>query len=303
MRFQRTPQTFTHRVEPVLGTRLDVSVRAPNHRASERVLAAVVHEIDRLERVFSIFDSNSELSRWKHDGPDSAEISDELATLLRLGLLWRERSAGVLDAGAGLLVQRWRRAEADGEEPTAAELADLVSQLAVPPYSLDGRIVSKHADCRHLDFNALAKGHIVDLAAAAAWSQLQPHSLVVNIGGDLAHRGAGDVRVHIENPQRRASATPVGSVTISNCGAATSGTSWRGFTVAGQRLGHVIDPRAGRPTTGVLSATIVAETTASADAIATAVTVLGAMDGLAFARRYAHSAFIVDADGVHHQHG
>lgn len=259
-------------------------------------------EIDRLERIYSIFDSESELSQWKQGTTERADVSHDLATLLSAGLHWRRVTNGLFNPALAALTQRWRQAEKDDTEPSPAQLAILVDDAANMPYDIDGTSVSRTDSCRNLDFNALAKGLIVDLATDAAWRTHQLDALVVNLGGDLVHRGRGSARVLVEDPgDRAANATPVSSVEVSNAAAATSGSSWRGFSVGGRWLGHVLDPRTGRPSAEVVSATVVATDSTTADAVATALTILGADAGIAFADSLAPavvSCLIIGANGV-----
>ena len=284
MRLVGRTRTVQHRIEPVLGTRMDVSITASSRRGSDAVLRDVLAEIDRLEKVFSIFDPNSELSRWKHAGEQNCEVSKDLADLLQRGAEWHGRTAGLFNPNLGGIRELWKHAEKTAQEPNRVELKNALEVAAALPYELNGRQVRKIASCAGLDFNAIAKGLIVDRAVAAAWDQQRPEMLLLNLGGDLRHRGTGSVTVKVEDPADR-SAAALTEIVVSNAAVATSGTSWRGFTIGDQSFGHVLDPRTGRPTNSMATATatVVSADAATADVVATALTVLDIDEGSALA--------------------
>jgi FAD:protein FMN transferase len=306
---------FHHLVEPVLGTTLHVVIGATTARAASAVLATLLGEIDRLERIYSVFDPTSELNRWKVDSDGAAEppvpiVSRDLLALLDAGERWMRRTESVFNPNLGPLTARWRQAEREAIAPSPAELDELVTLTRKLPYELvdtssgQRTTVRKVASCAGLDFNALAKGMIVDAATRRACDTHQIDSLMVNIGGDLCHRGSGTVVINVEPPDdHAANATPVTSAVIANCASATSGDSWRGFNVAGRRLGHVIDSRTGWPSTTVRSATVVAEDAATADVLATVLSVLDSAHGLKWLNQLDHAAahapacFVIDTDG------
>ena len=289
----RRPRTVHHRVEPVLGTRLDLHLGTTSDRRAGRALDAVLAEIDRLERILSVFDPASELARWKRGELD--RIGPELTAVLCDAAALMTATGGLFHPNLRTVTDRWKRAETEGIEPTAGELHELLDDAAVLPYRCaDGRI-ERTGPAIGLDLNAYAKGWIVDAAAGAAMRVDGIDSVVVNLGGEVAHRGHGGVVVAVEDPFRRAAnAAPIAACRISGQASATSGSSWRGFTIAGQRLGHVIDPRDGRPVGRIASATVVAPTVAEADGWATVLAILPPEEGLAAVAP--RPAFVVDSE-------
>jgi FAD:protein FMN transferase len=101
--------------------------------------------------------------------------------------------------------------------------------------------------------------------------------------------------VDIEMPPD--AALPPLRLALHGLSAATSGDYRRWFEVNGERFGHTIDPRSGRPAKGVASVTVLHPECMCADAYATAITVLGVEDGLQFANRLGLAAHIVSRDG------
>jgi FAD:protein FMN transferase len=284
--------------QPVLGTVLTLHVRGRGRRNTRRAESALLAQIDRLELVFSAFRTNSEFDRWRQ-GPQTASVSSDLAQLLAMGLDWQHRSGGLFNPAVGVVSERWQRAERESVLPSDAELNELGASIVEPRYTVEGNVITKLGDCSRLNFNALAKGHVVDLATRHVVDRFSPTMLLVNVGGDLVHHGEPAARVAIEDPKRAYdNAPPATYAHIANCGLATSGSARRGFTVNGEQFSHVIDPRTGHPVDSVASATVVASDAATADVLATVASVATPDAAVAFIDACPDAAcLIVDATG------
>ncbi len=276
-----------------------MSVDAPVDHA-RRIDELVIAEMLRLERIVSIFDTESELERWKRD--EVAEPSHDLCELMALGLAWQIDSAGAFNTAAGVVSGAWSAAAAAGSEPSDADLATLAASIAAPRYRIeeDGR-PTRTGDCSPLDFNAIAKGWIVDRAVERAMVGDPEMGLVVNAGGDLLHRGEQPVRVGIENPLRPFdNEPPIATIELANAGLATSGRARRGVRIGGRWHSHVVDPQSGRAVDHLASVSVVAADAATADVVATIVGVLEPADALTSATGLDVACLVVDAGGAHH---
>lgn len=275
--------TWTSIHEPLLGTRVELRISTEvGPSAAERTSEAVVSEMRRLQRVFTLFDEASELVRWRTGS--LAQPGPELGEVLRLALHWQQRSGGAFNVAGGALSTLWRSAEREGRLPDRNGLAAACARIVDPPYLAHaGGKIEARGDCSGVDLNALAKGWIADRGAAIGIDRAGIDAVVVNAGGDIAHRGAGAVVVGIENPlEPYDNAAPLAVVRLSNGGIATSGSVRRGFEVAGRWFGHVLDARTGMPVDSLVSVTVVAPDAATADVAATVASVLGHSDGLDF---------------------
>ena len=293
-RFRRpAPPPLRHvaHYQGVLGTRLEVQLLAASAEVGEQATAAVLAEIERLERVFSRFDAGSELNRWQ---ADPAHLpSAELAELLRRAEGWRVRTGGAFHPGCEALTLLWQAAQGSGQPPSSAALARVLAQL-------EGPVWAESVGWRPalpLNLNAFAKGYIVDRAVQSA--QLPGVAeVLVNIGGDLRHWAADEhgtcspgVPVSVMDPLApHDNAAPLTTLRLRSAGLATSGGALRGA--------HLQDPRTGHPSTAVLSATVLAPTCADADALATALSVLDPAHSLALTESLAGvECLLVDRGG------
>jgi len=271
-------QPFSFRYQPVLGTELHVLVACETAKLAEQAQQRVLGEILRLEALLSTYRPESPLSQWMC-AEEVGDVPGEVVTVLALAQDWFNASRGALHPGLGRLRARWRQAERDGRPPNREECRRLAAQADELPYTVrtSGGVRSVHriGDCTDLDVDALAKGWIVDRAAEAGMSS-EVEWLMVNVGGDLRLVGSGSVRVAIEDPASTIdNAPPLAVATLTPGGLASSGPARRGFQVAGQWFGHVLDPRTGWPADGAVGVTVIAADTVTADALATVVGVDG----------------------------
>lgn len=283
--------------EPLLGTRVALRLRADGEADAAAAERAAIAEIERLEALLSAYRPDSEWSRWRRGEP--VEAGPELHAVLSLAAHWHARSGGAFNPSAGVLRARWLRAVEEQEVPPADELAALAADIATLPFAIERGRVERRGDCSRLDLHAIAKGWIVDRAATVATACARIHEVVLNAGGDLVHRGDGEVIAGIEDPRRPFdNAPPMARVRVANAGLATGSGARRPYRIGGQAFDHTLDPTTGQPVAHVRSASVLAPDAATADALATAVAVLPVAEGLRLADATEGTAcLLLDADG------
>lgn len=256
--------------------------------------------MDRLEGILSAYRPESEWSRWRRGEPVTA--GPEIAAVLELAAHWWRLSDGAFHPLAGVLRARWLRAVDEQALPSADELAALAASLTTLPYEVHDGTVTRIGDCSQVDIHAIAKGWIVDRAAALGTAMPGVHEVLLNAGGDLLHRGTGEVVVGIQDPRQPFdNSPPLARVRVGNAGLATSGDAHRPMTIAGHAWSHVLDPRTGQPVGDVRSATVIAADAATADALATIVSVLSPEEAVAAADQQGAAVLLVQPDGrTHH---
>ncbi|MFO1537568.1 MAG: FAD:protein FMN transferase [Actinomycetota bacterium] len=295
------PRIRRHRAEraPLLGTTVGVQVLGLRARAARAVAGAVFAEIARLEACCSVYRADSALERWKR-----AEITDpgpDVGALLGLALAHQQRWAGAFNPMVGEVRRLWAEAEATGVAPDDTTCAAVAHAIAAPRYRIGPTgMPEATGPLAGLEPNALAKGWIVDRAVACVRDDLGDATMIVDASGDLRHVGPVPVAVAVEDPRRGDGAAPLTPVTVADAGVATSGAARRGFTVAGRRHSHLLDPRTGRPADGVLAATVVAPDAATADVLATVCAVEPPERARALADDAGVAWLALDRDGTVH---
>ncbi|SMB79744.1 FAD:protein FMN transferase [Deinococcus hopiensis] len=298
----RPPHHLRSVYERLLGTEVEVQVVAGTQVQAEAAEDAALCEIERLTTVLNRFDPESEFSRWLQTRGAPVLLSPDLRAVLQHADTWRERTRGAWHPGADALGVLWREAAALGKEPDAAELERLTGELQAAPWVLHpGGTATLHA-AYPLGLNALAKGHVVDRALEAALNCPGVRSVLVNAGGDLHARGEAGVVVAVADPfTPRDDTPPVAHVPVRNAALATSGGAHRGYQVGAAWHSHLLDPRTGRPVTGVPGVTVLAPDCCTADALATALSVLSLTEGLLLVDGVPDAAaLLVTRDGARH---
>jgi thiamine biosynthesis lipoprotein ApbE len=284
--------TWTFHHEHVLGTSLEIKVRAASLTQARRAEAAALAEIDRQDRILSAWRADSELSRWSATRFQPIGVSSDLFDVLAAFDRWREQTSGALDPSAEAAIRLWRQALAEGRKPSDAEIAQTVEAIAQPHWQLDP---AHHTATRLTDvplaLASFAKSHISSSAADAAM-QAGATGILLNIGGDIVVRGALQQIVEIADP--RASAendAPLDRLIVRNRAVATSGSYRRGIDLASAaslqapEFSHIVDPRTAQPTGHILSSTVIAPDAETAGALATAFSVLNPEDSASLAAR------------------
>ena len=228
-------------------------------------------------------------------------MSPELFEVLSLFDAWRARTAGALDASAEAASRVWKTAAAGRRLPSEADVAAAVLSVRQTHWSLRASDRSAtHLSDVPLVLSSFTKSYILDRAARAALAIEGVSGVVVNIGGDLVVRGDWTEDVTVANPANDAeNGEPLARLAVRDRAVATSGSYRRGVEIDGRHYSHIVDPRTGRPTEHIVSATVVASDAATAGALATAFSVLRPDESAALAATMPEVEYLlVERDGA-----
>ncbi|CAN5394798.1 FAD:protein FMN transferase [soil metagenome] len=284
-----------------MGTTWSLVVDNPAMRAHDAILATVNEALDKVIGQMSTWETASDISRYNQAMPGSRHVVPvDFARVLGCAMEWAKASGGAIDPTVGSLVALWgfgAHAHAISAEPSAAALAEAKSRTGWQRIAFDpGTRTITQPGGLALDFSGVAKGFAVDQAAEALLA-LGLCDFLVEIGGEL--RGVGlrpggqawRVRIDVADD-----ALP--PVALTGMSIATSGDRWHVHEQSGRRWSHTIDPRSGEPLSATLaSVTVMHPQCMHADALATALMVLGATAGPAFAERHRIAAVFVRRNG------
>jgi thiamine biosynthesis lipoprotein len=253
------------------------------HADSVKLKEAVEKAYNRvalLEKVFSDYDENSEVSWLSKDGKES-EVSDELWDVLQYALEVSRRSEGAFDVSVGALSKVWRKAIRQKEFPSNGELNRAAATIGYEYVKMkEGkrngkRTIKLEKPGMQLDFGGIAAGYAVD--EAMAW--LREYGIttaLVDGGGDILLGDAppGGKGWEIEVPDKLVNGELAFKKTyLANTAITTSGDTYRFLEHKGKRYSHIIDPRTGLGLTNRRVVTVTAPTSIAADAWATAASV------------------------------
>ncbi len=288
-----------------MGTAYHVTIVAPTgaSRALRAELeAGIERQLRRLERAMSSYMPDSELSRFNRAAAGTWQpVSSATVAVVALAQDVAELSGGAFDITVGGLVDLWGFGAIPAASPwrPPSTLSLQTAHAATGYRRLQWRAtppaLRKLAPLQ-LDLSAVAKGYAVDRVA----DYLRSHGLsryLVELGGELRAQGQGPTgrawRLGIERPDS-APGTVQRVLHIDGAAVATSGDYRNYRRWRGQRYSHSMDPRRGRPVRHALaSVTVVARRAARADALATALHVLGPEPGRQLAERHGLAAFFI----------
>lgn len=285
----------------LMGTEWTVRVLPPAGMTSAEVDEAIIEtfaEVARIEQVMSEWIPDSPISQVNDSaGAEEVIVPVELVALVRRAVDIGRLTDGAFDVTWRPLGDVWRFDDTplptDSDVDRARALVDY-TRVEVSPQSLRLPV-----EGMALGLGGIAKGYAVDRAAGVLRDR-GIERFYIDGGGDIRVGGGANGRpwrVGIRDP-RGGPDDLVSVVAMNDAAVVTSGDYERFRMVEGVRYHHIIDPRTGRPATSCTSVTVVADSAEWADAMATAVFVLGPEAGLALIeQRSGAEALIVDAEG------
>lgn len=285
-----------------MGTTFNVLLVAPSDELSkDRLQARIIETLEAIENLASTWRENSELSRFNANPANGwIDVSAELCVAIEQALEVSRQSEGAFDITVGPLVNLWGFGPngAVSEPPEEHELLAVMQRVGYEGLQTrcDEPAVQKRDGGIYVDLSGWAKGYAVD-ELALLLDQHELRDYLVEIGGELRVRGhnAEGLKwaVAVETPTTTKRA-PHAVLRVTDTSVATSGDYRNFFDHNGQHYSHTIDARTGRPISHDLAAvTVVSKSAAYADAIATALLVLGPEAGPKLAEKLGVAAYFL----------
>ena len=267
-------------------------VEPPETLATDALESELVAALQAVDLLASTWRDDSELTVFNNDlSIDWIPVSAEFCDLLDSSLEISRITGGAFDLTIGPLVNLWGFGPegAIEEPPSVADIAAAQHRVGVDMLEADcaERLVRKDVADLYVDLSGWAKGHAVDQLAEMLDAR-GISNYMVEIGGELRVKGknseALDWAIGIEAPST-SERVPHAILRLTDTSVATSGDYRNYFSHDGANYSHTIDARTGRPVThGLAAVTVVDASAAYADAMATALLVLGPDDGPELAR-------------------
>ena len=286
-----------HRSRILMGTVVEITAYGPDQAPLEQAVDKAFAAMAEVEKLMTPHRPDSDVARLSAaDAP--LAVSAETAAVIAAGLRVSAASDGAFDMGLGRLKDLW---DIEGEHPRIPSTAEIKAALegtGPGDLRLEGLVVGKSDPRLAVDLGGIAKGYAVDRAIAVLQAAGVKHASV-DAGGDirlLGDRGDRLWRIGVQHPRREDAI--LATLDLADTAVVTSGDYERYFERNGVRYHHLFDPKTGQPARLCQSVTIVAPEAMLADALATAVFVLGPVRGLELLQRFPGcEGLIVAADG------
>ena len=253
------------------------------YQCDEDLQKEIEAELKKVDAEFSMFNSQSVVARLNNG--EKPELSNDFIDVFKLARQVSEDTNGAFDITVAPLVNAWGFGFKHEQMPTKEQVDSLRQLIGYQYVTLKDKTIEMQKPGMMLDFSAIAKGYGVDVVARL----LERHDIknyMVEIGGEITTRGINPERVPwrigVNKPNEDALDESHELQTILNVtdkAMATSGNYRNFYVKEGKKYAHTIDPKTGYPVQHtLLSATVLTDRCAKADAYATSFMVLG-MDG------------------------
>ena len=313
------PPEKAERVGFALDTAVSITIYGQSGAQAQSALDACFAMINSLESMWSRTRPDSEIYRLNEtgsalilrlgtpvsqkagrdfalSGEDYAPMQIVTAELIREALRISEASGGAFDITVGGVSSLW-----DFKEKRIPDGKEIVKALATVGCRniMDGGGYVALLNGAQLDLGAIAKGAIADVLVGIL-ARYGINSAVINLGGNVyAHGKRPDGKpftIGIRSPWDENAL--LGTIELSDLSIVTSGASERGFEENGRYYHHLLDPKTGWPAeTGLASVSVVSESSAKADALSTALFVLGPEKGMELAEKEGAEAIFALENG------
>ncbi|RRO12526.1 FAD:protein FMN transferase [Flavobacteriaceae bacterium 14752] len=287
----------------LMGSNFDITVVAQDKATAQAYIDTAVNEIYRIEKLISSWKSDSQTSAInKNAGIKPVKVNKELFDLIKRSKAISKLTDGAFDISFAAIEHIF---SFDGKEtswPSQEVIDASVKNIGYQNIILDENeqtVFLKHKGMR-IGFGAIGKGYAADKAKALLMEK-GVSAGIINASGDMNTWGTqpdGSAwKIAITNPLDKTK--NFGLFDLNREAVVTSGNYEKFIMVDGQRYAHIIDPRTGMPTKGILSATVFAPKAELADALATSMFVMGEEVGINLINQLPDiEAIIVKDDGT-----
>lgn len=289
-----------------MGSRFDLTVVAKDSTEGKEYVDIAIAEITRIEKLISSWDDNSQTSKINRNaGIKPVKVDKELLDLIERAIAISNLTDGAFDISYASMDRIWKFDGSMTKMPSKEEIAVSVEKVGYKNILLnkeDSTIFLKLKDMK-IGFGAIGKGYAADKAKQLLISK-GVSSGIINASGDMNTWGkqpnGKDWSVAITNPMNKNKAFAL--LPLKQGAVVTSGDYEKFVMFDGVRYAHIINPKTGYPSKGIISVTVFASSAELADALATSIFVMGKEVGLNRINQIPNvECIIIDTEGNIHQ--
>ena len=266
-----------------MGSDFEITVVAKTQLEADKQIAIAIGEISRIEALISSWKTTSETSNInKNAGASPVKVSEELFSLIQRTLQISNLTDGAFDISYASMDKLWKYDGSMTQMPSKEAIKKSVAKVGYKDIVVDPQnstVFLKNKGMK-IGFGAIGKGYAADKAKKLLISNGVSGG-IINASGDINSWGSkpsgSSWQVAITNPLNKNKAfamLPIKDAVV------TSGNYEKYVTFNSRRYSHIIDPRTGYPSQGIISVTVFAPKAELADALATSVFVMGVETGI-----------------------
>ena len=256
-----------------------VTIQIPGGTEKIQIIEHAMNRIEAVDHKFNILEEGSELYQFNNG---SGPVRDpEVLKLIRTALEIGEKTGGAFDITIYPLIKKWGFFSDNPSVPDSLTISRLLPHVGLDHLKWAPDRLVKDDPLTQIDLGGIAKGYAVGEAMRVIQSA-GIQSALIDAGGDIYALGklkGNDWKIGIRNPRGEGI---IGTFDISDLAVVTSGDYERFFEQDGVRYHHILNPATGYPARGLASVTVITKDPAIADALSTAIFVMGQEKGLKF---------------------
>ena len=294
-----TPQPKSYTADFfAMDTFMSITAYGEDEQAAQDTAVQLEQRINALEPALSRTREDSDLYRLNHADGAACEVSEDTYAAIEAAVQFAEWTGGAFDPTMAPLTDLWGINTDHAHVPAQTEIDAALTHVGYQNIELLGNNQVRLLNGAQLDLGGIGKGFATDAAAAMLdGTQGVLATLGGNIGayGENPNRDSGNWVVGIADPDDNAAF--IATVEVRGLSVVTSGDYERYFEQDGKRYHHIFDPATGYPAdSGLRSVTVIDESSTRADALTTALFVMGLEEGMAFCGQNDIAAVFVTAD-------
>ncbi len=283
----------------IMGTFAHVIAVAPDQRTANKSIDAALQQLQTIEALMSYHRDDSEIAILNRSGYEKPlKVSKNTFQVVQKAIEFSSLSDGAFDITVGPLVDLWRKAAEADSVPSDSKLADARAKIGYQKLILDANqmTIKFSVEGMKLDLGGIAKGYGID-KAVEAMQNCGATAGLVDVGGNIRCFGKPKAKPHwligLQDPNETyddfvlpakagiQASKPLLILKMNDGAVATSGHYRRFVSIKGKKYSHIIDTKTGFSSDKLASVTIIAKDAITADALSTAVIVMGTENGLA----------------------
>ena len=286
-----------------MGSAFELTVVAENKEKASNYIEQAKNEIVRIEKLISSWDKNSETAKINsNSGIEPVKVSKELFNLIDRSQRISKITSGAFDITFAAIDRIWDFDGGESQMPSFEVIQNSISKIGFRKLELNKKesTVFLPEKGMKIGFGGIGKGYAADRAKELLINKGVKGG-IINASGDMNTWGnqpdGSPWTVGIVNPMNKEKVFSWFS--LEHDAVVTSGNYEKFTLIDGERFSHIIDPRTGIPSKGVISSTIFANKAELADALATATFVMGVDSGMFLIDQLPNiEAILIDDKGV-----
>ncbi len=297
-------QVFREEVK-LMGCNFDIVVVEKDSILAKYYINIAIDEITRIEKKISSWDINSETSKVNQNaGIKAVKVSKELFDFINRSLVISQLTDGAFDISYASMDNVWRFDGSMKKIPSEEKIHQSISKVGYKNIVLNQEeqtVFLKNKGMK-IGFGAIGKGYAADKTKKLLIAK-GVKAGIINASGDMNTWGkqpnGQDWNIAITNPMNKKKAFAL--LPISDRAVVTSGNYEKFLMLNGKRYSHIINPKTGYPSTGVISVSVFAFSAELADALATSIFVMGVEVGISRVNQIPNvDCIIIDDNGKIH---